>query len=65
MCYLPLDTPRRVKQFMDLVNPSIAIFIKYEFWGNYLQELKRRGIPTYIISAIFRPTQIFLDRGVA
>lgn len=59
VCYLPLDTPRRVKQFMDLVNPSIAIFIKYEFWGNYLQELKRRGIPTYIISAIFRPTQIF------
>lgn len=59
VCYLPLDTPRRVKQFMDLVNPSIAIFIKYEFWGNYLQELKRRGIPTYIISAIFRQTQIF------
>ena len=59
VCYLPLDTPRRVRTFLDLVNPSLAIFIKYEFWGNYLQELKRRGIPTYIISAIFRPSQVF------
>lgn len=59
VCYLPLDTPRRVRTFLDLVNPSLAIFIKYEFWGNYLQELKRRGVPTYIISSIFRPSQIF------
>lgn len=57
--YLPLDTPRRVRRFLDLVNPSVAIFIKYEFWGNYLRELERRRIPTYIISAIFRPGQIF------
>lgn len=59
ICYLPFDTPYRVKKFLDLANPSIAIFIKYEFWGNYLCELKRRNIPTYIISAIFRPEQLF------
>lgn len=57
--YLPLDTPKRVRRFLDLVNPSVAIFVKYEFWGNYLSELARRDIPTYIISAIFRPGQIF------
>lgn len=59
VCYLPLDSPRNVKRFLDLVNPSLAVFIKYEFWGNYLQELRRRGIATFIISAIFRPTQVF------
>lgn len=59
VCYLPFDTPRRAKKFLDAVNPVMAVFVKYEFWGNYLKELKRRDIPTYIISAIFRPTQPF------
>lgn len=59
ICYLPFDTPYRVKKFINLANPSIAVFIKYEFWGNYLSELKRRNIPVYIISAIFRPEQLF------
>ncbi len=57
--YLPFDLKKRVKEFLDIVNPSMAIFVKYEFWGNYLSELKRRNVPTYIISAIFRPSQIF------
>ena len=57
--YLPFDLPRNVKRFLDLVKPSMAIFIKYEFWGNYLQALNRRGVPTYIISSIFRPKQVF------
>lgn len=59
VAYLPFDKPGNVRRFIDMVNPSMAIFIKYEFWGNYLDELHRRGIPTYIISAIFRPGQIF------
>lgn len=57
--YLPLDTPRRVRRFLDILRPVTAIFVKYEFWGNYLAELKRRDIPTYIISSIFREGQIF------
>lgn len=61
ICYLPFDTPYRVKKFLNLANPAIAVFIKYEFWGNYLSELKRRGIPVYIISAIFRPDQLFFQ----
>jgi 3-deoxy-D-manno-octulosonic-acid transferase len=48
--YLPLDKPAKVREFLDTVNPRLALFIKYEFWGNYLQELHKRGIPTYIIS---------------
>lgn len=61
ICYLPFDTPYRVKKFLNLANPAIAVFIKYEFWGNYLHELKKRDIPVYIISAIFRPDQLFFQ----
>lgn len=57
--YLPADTMCNVRRFLDIVNPKMAIFIKYEFWVNYLSELRRRDIDTYIVSAIFRPTQLF------
>lgn len=63
VAYLPFDTPRNARRFIETVRPSVAIFIKYEFWGNYLQELRRRGIPTYIISSIFRPGQRFFRKG--
>lgn len=59
ICYLPMDTSWNAAKFIRIVNPSIAIFIKYEFWGNYLSELKKRDIPTYIVSAIFREEQVF------
>lgn len=61
ICYLPFDTPFRVKKFLNLANPAIAVFIKYEFWGNYLHELKRRNVPVYIISSIFRRDQLFFQ----
>ena len=57
--YLPLDTPSNAKQFMEIVNPEMAFFIKYEYWPNYLNELKKRRIPTYLISGIFRKNQLF------
>ncbi len=59
VCYLPFDLPGNVEKFLGVAHPRMAIFIKYEFWGNYLNALNKRGIPVYIISAIFRPTQIF------
>ena len=59
VCYLPFDKPRNVKKFLDLVNPCMAFFIKYEFWKNYLDELHRRRIPVYSVSSIFRKGQIF------
>jgi 3-deoxy-D-manno-octulosonic-acid transferase len=59
ICYLPFDFFRNATQFLDFSRPVMAIFIKYEFWMNYLSLLKKRNIPTYIISAIFRPNQIF------
>lgn len=59
VCYLPFDTRRNVLRFLKVVRPSISIFIKYEFWYNYLTELHRQQIPTYIVSAIFRPSQLF------
>ncbi|MBR4713217.1 MAG: 3-deoxy-D-manno-octulosonic acid transferase [Paludibacteraceae bacterium] len=59
VCYLPIDTSWSANKFLDTVNPSYAIFIKYEFWMNYIVGLKRRRIPTYIVSAIFRPNQVF------
>lgn len=59
VCYLPFDKPRNVKKFLDLVNPCMAFFIKYEFWKNYLDELHKRRIPVYSVSSIFRRGQIF------
>ena len=62
VAYLPFDTPENAQKFLDIVSPSMAIFVKYEFWGNYIQGLHSRNIPVYIISAIFRPTQIFFKK---
>ena len=59
ICYLPLDLSWNAKRFLDIVQPDYAIFIKYEFWMNFLLELKKRAIKTYIVSAIFRESQLF------
>lgn len=65
VAYLPFDIPSRVRAFLDVVRPDMAIFVKYEFWRNYLAELRRRQIPTYLISAVFRPDQAFFRRRSA
>ncbi|MFP4468247.1 MAG: 3-deoxy-D-manno-octulosonic acid transferase [Bacteroidales bacterium] len=57
--YLPLDTPPNAKAFLDIWKPEMAVFVKYEFWFNYLGGLSQRGIPVLIISAIFRKNQHF------
>ncbi len=57
--YLPSDRSSSVRRFLDLARPSKAIFIKYDFWPTMLYELRERRIPTYLISAIFRPDQLF------
>lgn len=57
--YLPLDTKKNIKQFLNIVNPKLAIFIKYEIWPNYLTALKKRNIPTLLVSAIFKEKQVF------
>ena len=59
VAYLPFATRRKARMFLEVVNPSMAIFVKYEFWPAYLRELKRRGVKTYSISAIFREKQFF------
>ena len=57
--YLPLDTPINARRFLEIVHPEFAIFIKYEFWPNYLRHLKKNRIKTILISAIFNKKQIF------
>jgi 3-deoxy-D-manno-octulosonic-acid transferase len=57
--YLPADTPDNARQFITLIKPKIAFFIKYEFWYNYLHELKSANVPVLSFSAIFRPNQLF------
>ena len=57
--YLPADTAGMAAKFIKVLSPNIVFFIKYEYWYNYLAVLKQRGIPTYMVSAIFRPTQPF------
>jgi 3-deoxy-D-manno-octulosonic-acid transferase len=57
--YLPLDTQNNAQQFLKLVHPDLVFFIKYEFWPNYLNELKKQNVKTYLISGIFREKQSF------
>ena len=57
--YLPLDSAANAREFLDIAKPELAVFVKYEYWINFLAELKNRGIRTYIVSAIFRSNSIF------
>ena len=59
VCYLPFDTPGNALSFLRLAHPEIAVFIKYEFWTNYLTFCRRKGIKVYSVSSIFRPNQYF------
>ncbi|RZS92256.1 3-deoxy-D-manno-octulosonic acid transferase [Aquimarina brevivitae] len=59
ICYLPLDTKSNAKNFMQVVHPKLAVFVKYEFWPNYLRELENIKTPTFFISAVFRKNQTF------
>lgn len=57
--YMPMDSASNAKAFLDILQPTKAFFVKYEFWHHYTSELKKRNIPTYMFSAIFRPSQSF------
>ncbi len=57
--YLPFATRRNAKRFLNALQPRMAFFIKYEFWPAYIRELKKRDIPFYSVSSIFRPRQVF------
>ncbi|MCQ2348646.1 MAG: 3-deoxy-D-manno-octulosonic acid transferase [Paludibacteraceae bacterium] len=59
VAYLPFATRANARRFLNLVQPEISIFVKYEFWPAYLKELKKQGRATYIIAAIFRKSQLF------
>lgn len=59
VAYLPFDTPKAVRDFLNNVYPRKAVFVKYEFWGNFISQTSMRGIPVILIDAIFRPGQIF------
>ncbi len=59
ICYLPLDTNSNANQFLQIVKPQIAIFIKYEFWLHFLKKLKQKKIPTYLVSGVFKPHHLF------
>lgn len=55
--YLPYDTPKEIHEFLDKINPILVLFVKYEFWFNFLDILNRRGVPFFFVSAVFRPGQ--------
>ena len=59
ICYLPIDSRANVRRFLEVAQPRIAFFIKYEFWYNYLHELRKSGCYVLSFSSIFRPGQIF------
>jgi 3-deoxy-D-manno-octulosonic-acid transferase len=57
--YLPADTTSNASGFIEIIRPSMVLFVKYEFWNNYISEISRRNIPLYLVSGIFRPDQHF------
>lgn len=57
--YLPMDGPRNAKRFIEMVNPSLVIFVKYEFWYYYLKKINYRNIPLLLVSALFRKDMVF------
>lgn len=57
--YLPLDTKKNATEFVSLIHPDLVFFIKYEYWPNYLNQLRKYEIPTYLISGVFRKNQMF------
>lgn len=57
--YLPFDSPSHAKRLLDIINPSLVLWIKYDYWYYYLHEIKKRGIPVLLISGIFRRDQVF------
>lgn len=59
VCYLPLDTKNHAKRFFDIVKPELTLFVKYDIWPNFLNELKERNHRAILISALFRPNQIY------
>lgn len=59
VCYLPIDSKKNARKFIELVNPKQAYFVKYEFWYYYLANLHQQNIPTYLISGVFRTNQPF------
>ena len=61
--YLPWDTSANARKFISVTNPTVAIFVKYEFWYHYSTELKSRNIPTISISSIFRKEQLFFRKS--
>ncbi len=61
VAYLPADTRRNAADFLSIIQPDAAIFVKYEFWFNYLRALQQRGTPTLLVSALFRKQQPFFQ----
>lgn len=59
ICYLPMDSTFNARRFVDTVNPTLVLWVKYEYWFYYLSELKKRKVPVLLVSGIFRKSQPF------
>ena len=59
--YLPADTKRNAMRFLELLNPAMVFFVKYEFWFNYIRQIHKLNIPLYFFSVKFRPSQYFFS----
>jgi 3-deoxy-D-manno-octulosonic-acid transferase len=57
--YLPLDSPKKARRFVNLIKPDLVLWVKYDYWYYFLVELKKKNIPTLLISGVFRPDQPF------
>lgn len=54
VCYLPLDTASNARDFLKILQPDLAIFVKYEVWPAFFEAIKEQGVPLIMLSASFR-----------
>ena len=59
--YMPLDSPSNARELLDILKPEVVLWVKYEYWHYYLQEIKRRNIPLLLVSGVYQPTRSFLN----
>ncbi len=57
--YLPMDSKMHAQKFLNIVKPDFALWVKYEYWHYYLEQIKKRNIPLLMVSGVYRSNQAF------
>ncbi len=57
--YLPVDAAANANRLIEILQPDLVLWVKYEYWYYYLLEIKKRNIPLIMVSGVYHSKQIF------